>query len=201
MAVAAIVLYGVLMLVTFGLRVAIQLRLTGSTGLRGLSPDAGRLEQAAGVLFVLGGAMCVAAPILSLADVVGPIDALDGMAGHALGVALAAAGIAATFGAQLSMGASWRVGVDPAEQTDLVTEGPFGIVRNPIYSAMLPTVFGLLLMVPSALAIAGFALLLLGIELQVRLVEEPYLLQVHGDAYARYAARVGRFVPQLGLLH
>jgi protein-S-isoprenylcysteine O-methyltransferase Ste14 len=200
MAVAAIVLYGILVLITFGVRVAIQLRLTGSTGLHGLSPDAGRLEQAAGVLFVLGGAMCVAAPILSLINVVEPIDALDGIAGHAIGVALAAAGIAATFGAQLSMGASWRVGVDPAEHTALVTDGPFGIVRNPIYSAMLSTVFGLLLMVPSPLAVAGFALLLLGIELQVRLVEEPYLLQVHGDAYARYAARVGRFVPRLGLM-
>jgi protein-S-isoprenylcysteine O-methyltransferase Ste14 len=199
MAVAAIVLYAVLVLITFGVRVAIQLRLTGSTGLHGLSPDASRLEQAAGVLFALGGALCVAAPILSLADVVEPIDALDGAAGHAIGVVLAVAGIVATFGAQLSMGASWRVGVDPAEQTDLVTDGPFGIVRNPIYSAMLPTVFGLLLMVPTALAIAGFTLLLLGIELQVRLVEEPYLLRVHGDAYARYAAGVGRFVPGMGL--
>jgi protein-S-isoprenylcysteine O-methyltransferase Ste14 len=197
---AAIVLYAVLVLITFGVRVAIQLRLTGSTGLHGLPPDASRPEGAAGVLFVLGAAICVAAPILSLADVVGPIDALDGIAGHALGVALAVAGIAATFGAQLSMGASWRVGVDPEERTALVTDGPFALVRNPIYSAMLPTVFGLLLMVPSALAVAGFALLLLGIELQVRLVEEPYLLRVHGDAYARYAARVGRFVPGLGLM-
>jgi protein-S-isoprenylcysteine O-methyltransferase Ste14 len=200
MAIAAIVLYAVLVLLTFGVRVAIQLRLTGSTGLHGLSPDAGLHEQAAGVLFVLGGAICVAAPILSLADVVEPIDAVDGAAGHAIGVVLALAGITTTFGAQLSMGASWRVGVDPAEQTALVTDGPFGIVRNPIYSAMLPTVFGLLLMVPSALAVAGFALLLLAIELQVRLVEEPYLLQVHGDVYACYAARVGRFVPRLGLL-
>jgi protein-S-isoprenylcysteine O-methyltransferase Ste14 len=200
MAVAAIVLYAVLVLITFGVRVAIQLRLTGSTGLHGLSPDASRLEQAAGVLFVLGGAMCVAAPILALINVVDPMDALDGAAGQAIGVVLAVAGIVATFGAQLSMGASWRVGVDPAEQTTLVTDGPFGIVRNPIYSAMLPTVFGLLLMVPSALAITGFALLLLGIELQVRLVEEPYLLKVHGSAYSVYASRVGRFLPRLGLL-
>jgi protein-S-isoprenylcysteine O-methyltransferase Ste14 len=36
--------------------------------------------------------------------------------------------------------------------------------------------------------------------LQVRAVEEPYLLSVHGDAYATYAARVGRFVPGVGRL-
>jgi len=37
------------------------------------------------------------------------------------------------------------------------------------------------------------------IELQVRLVEEPYLTAKHGDSYRDYAARVGRFVPGVGL--
>src|SRR5262249_17477873 len=106
-----------------------------------------------------------------------------------------------TFGAQLAMGSSWRIGVDPEERTELVTDGPFELVRNPIYSAMLPTVFGLVLMVPSVVAISGFLALVVALEMQVRLVEEPYLLGVHGDAYATYAARVGRFVPRLGLLH
>jgi protein-S-isoprenylcysteine O-methyltransferase Ste14 len=38
-----------------------------------------------------------------------------------------------------SMGASWRIGVDPSERTDLVTGGAFALVRNPIFSAMLLT--------------------------------------------------------------
>ena len=33
------------------------------------------------------------------------------------------------------------------------------------------------------------------------MVEEPYLLKVHGSAYAEYAARVGRFLPGVGRLH
>jgi protein-S-isoprenylcysteine O-methyltransferase Ste14 len=41
-------------------------------------------------------------------------------------------------------------------------------------------------------------LLVVSTEAQVRLVEEPYLLGVHGDAYRAYAARVGRFSPGLG---
>ena len=40
----------------------------------------------------------------------------------------------------------------------------------------------------------------LGLELQVRSVEEPYLLRTHGDAYRAYASRVGRFVPGIGRL-
>lgn len=200
MAVAALVLYGISLAITFGVRVALQVRRTGSTGLHGLPPGAGALEWIAGGMFIGGLVMGGAAPILALLEVLEPIPVLDGTVGHALGLAMAVGGIAATFGAQLAMGDSWRVGVDPEERTELVTDGPFQLVRNPIYSAMLPTVFGLVLMVPSPLAIAAFITLLVGLELQVRRVEEPYLMQVHGDEYIAYAARVGRFIPGVGLL-
>jgi protein-S-isoprenylcysteine O-methyltransferase Ste14 len=39
---------------------------------------------------------------------------------------------------------------------------------------------------------------LAGMQVQVRAVEEPYLSLAHGEAYARYAARVGRFLPGVG---
>ncbi|MGH7486594.1 MAG: methyltransferase family protein [bacterium] len=200
MAAAALVLYGVSLTITFGVRVAIQLRRTGSTGLHGLPPDAGPLEWVAGGMFVAGLLMGGAAPILALLDLLEPIPALDGAFSNTVGLIVAIAGIGLTFAAQLAMGDSWRVGVDPEERTELVTNGPFRLVRNPIYSAMLPTVFGLALMVPSALAIAAIVTLFVALELQVRLVEEPYLQQVHGAEYVDYAARVGRFVPGVGLL-
>jgi protein-S-isoprenylcysteine O-methyltransferase Ste14 len=200
MATAALALYAILAAITFGVRVAVQLRRTGSTGLHGLPPGAGALEWVAGGLFVAGLATVALALVLAAAGALDPVAPLDGPAGHAAGVVLAVAGICLTFGAQLAMGDSWRVGVDPGEHTDLVTDGPFGHVRNPIYSAMLPTVLGLVLMVPSALAIAGLVVLFAGLEMQVRLVEEPYLLRAHGDAYVQYAAKVGRFVPGVGLV-
>ncbi len=201
MAVLALALYVVLVAITFGVRVAVQLRRTGSTGLHGLPPGAGAIEWAASGLFIAGLATIAVALVLAVAGAIEPIAAIDGPVGHALGVLLAVTGICLTFGAQLAMGDSWRVGVDPGERTELVTSGPFEHVRNPIYSAMLPKFLGLALMVPNAVAIAGFLILLAGLELQVRRVEEPYLLQVHGSAYAEYASRVGRFVPRLGLLH
>lgn len=199
MAAAALALYAILAAITFGVRVAVQLRRTGSTGLHGLPPGAGALEWIAGGLFVAGLAMVALALSLAAAGVLDPVRALDGPVGHTAGIVLGVAGICLTFGAQLAMGDSWRVGVDPEERTALVTDGPFRLVRNPIYSAMLPTVLGLVLMVPSALAIAGLVVLFAGLELQVRLVEEPYLLRTHGTEYATYAARVGRFVPGVGM--
>jgi len=200
MAAAALVLYGASLAITFGVRVALQIRRTGSTGLHGLPPDAGPLEWVAGGMFIAGLLMGGAAPILALLGILEPIPALDGTVGDVVGLILAIGGIALIFGAQLAMGDSWRVGVDPEERTDLVTEGPFRLVRNPIYSAMLPTVLGLVLMVPSVLAVAAIVILFVGLELQVRLVEEPYLFKAHGEEYASYAARVGRFVPSVGTL-
>jgi protein-S-isoprenylcysteine O-methyltransferase Ste14 len=116
------------------------------------------------------------------------------------GVAVAVVGIVATVAAQLAMGASWRVGVDPAERTSLVTSGPFALVRNPIFTATLVTFLGLTLAVPSLFSIIGLIVLVVGVELQVRPVEEPHLLDVHGAAYVQFAARTGRFLPGLGRL-
>ncbi len=200
MTATAIVLYGLSLALTFGVRIAVQLRRTGSTGVRGLPRDAGPLERFAGALFVASLAMGGAAPVLTLLGALEPVPALDHAPVQIAGLVLGVGGIGLTFGAQLAMGDAWRIGVDPEERTELVTDGPFGLVRNPIYSAMVPTVFGLVLMVPNALAIAAIACLVIALELQVRRVEEPHLLQVHGDAYAAYASHVGRFVPGIGLI-
>jgi protein-S-isoprenylcysteine O-methyltransferase Ste14 len=192
----AIALYLVYLGVAVGLRAWIQLRRTGSTGFKGISGSPGSLEWTAGVLFALAIAMGVAAPVLDVAGTIEPVVDSNGL--RAAGIALFASGLVAAFYAQVAMGESWRIGVDEGERTDLVTQGPFGLVRNPIFSAMLPASLGLALLVPNAVALVGFAALLVALEIQVRLVEEPYLLRTHGQAYSEYAARVGRFVPGFG---
>lgn len=198
MAALALALYGLWAVLALGLRAVVQLRRTGDTGFRGFHDTPGSAEWWAGILFAAAVMIGVLAPVADLAGWLEPLGLFDQPALQAVGVVLAALGVLATLAAQLAMGDSWRVGVDPTERTALVTGGPFAVVRNPIFSAMLTTAFGLALMVPNALAVAGAFGLLLGLELHVRVVEEPYLASVHGDAYARYTARVGRFLPGLG---
>jgi protein-S-isoprenylcysteine O-methyltransferase Ste14 len=200
LATLALILYGLYLGLAFGLRTLIQLRRTGSTGFHGLGGRPGSAEWIAGVGFTLALLLGAVAPVLALLNVVEPIAALDTAAAHIAGLTLALAGIGATFYAQVAMGTSWRIGVDPEERTELVTSGPFALVRNPIFAAMLPTALGLTLLVPSWVALAGLAGLVLALELQVRVIEEPYLLRAHGGAYADYAARVGRFFPSVGRL-
>ncbi|WP_434046844.1 MULTISPECIES: methyltransferase family protein [Sorangium] len=195
----ALILFLVYFALAFGWRSLRQLRATGSTGFRGISGAPGSMEWTGGVLFVLALVLAAVAPLAELAGWVAPLVE-PGAAVVGVGVATVLAGIAGTLWSQVAMGESWRIGVDAAERTRLVTRGPFTRVRNPIFSFMALTAAGMLLVVPDAIALASLLALVAAIELQVRFVEEPYLLRTHGDSYAEYCARVGRFVPGLGLL-
>jgi protein-S-isoprenylcysteine O-methyltransferase Ste14 len=191
-----------MLVVFFGLasvvRIAIQLRRTGKTGLIGLRKGAGPLEWLSVLLFVGGMAMAIVSLQLVLQDELDPIHALDVDVLHGFGIALAALGGLAVFGAQLGMGENWRIGVSDEQRTDLVTGGWFRICRNPIYTAMIVGWTGFALMVPTWLAFGAVVAIALGLELQVRVVEEPYLVRTHGDEYRGYASRVGRFLPGVG---
>jgi protein-S-isoprenylcysteine O-methyltransferase Ste14 len=197
LALALLALYGFL---AFGVRMLVQVRRKGSTGFKGMRDAGGSLERIGGLLFATAAALCVAGPVLQLAGVLDSVRALDGDAANIAGVVLAVLGIVLTAVAQLAMGDAWRIGVDPSEHTELVTRGPFSLVRNPIFAAMIPSFIGVALLAASIVTIAGAVLLALALELQTRFVEEPYLSVVHGERYAVYATRVGRFLPGIGRL-
>lgn len=196
----ALLFLGAYLLLAFGLRSVVMRMRTGTTGFRGISGAPGSTEWWGGVLFVVALGLGALAPVLDLVGTIEPLDALDGRIGHAAGVALFWAGLATTLVAQFAMGDSWRIGVDRAERTSLVTDGPFQAVRNPIFAGMIPTSIGIALLVPNIVGVAAVAALILALEIQTRLVEEPYLLQVHGREYGDYASRVGRFLPMVGRL-
>jgi protein-S-isoprenylcysteine O-methyltransferase Ste14 len=194
---ALFALYGLL---AFGLRMAVQLRRTGASGFTGLPGVALSAEWISGLLLVLAVVLCILGPALQLADALKPLAALDGDVAELLGAVLAAWGIVVTVVAQFAMGDAWRIGVDPSERTELVTGGPFALVRNPIYAAMIPAFAGIALLAANVATIAAAIIVLVALELHTRLIEEPYLLEVHGEQYASYAARVGRFLPGIGCL-
>lgn len=191
-------LYLAYLLVTFGVRAWLLYRRTGSTGFNGFTEQPGSAGWWGGVLFAVAVLTGLAAPIMQLLGLVGPVRALDHGPVFVAGIVVTLVGAGLTLAAQQAMGRSWRVGVDRDEITELVRSGLFALVRNPIFTAVILTAAGLTLVAPNPVAIAATIVLVVGIELQVRAVEEPYLLATHGDAYLDYARAVGRFVPGLG---
>lgn len=95
--------------------------------------------------------------------------------------------------AQAQMGASWRVGIDTAHQTELVSSGLFACSRNPIFLAVRISMLGLFLVAPNAVTLAILASGEVLVQVQVRL-EEKHLSAMHGAAYEDYCARVRRWL-------
>ena len=190
----ALVLLVVFGAVGFGWRTVVQVRRHGDTGWRlsRTGPD-----RIVGPALVLAFALLGAGPVVA---VVGEAPTAGGSAAGVVGVLLAVGAGVLTVAAQVQMGASWRIGVEAGERTELVTGGLFRHVRNPIFTGMVLFAVGLALLVPNLPTLAGALLAGVTIEGQVRLVEEPNLLAVHGQAYRRWAAATGRFVPGLGRL-
>jgi protein-S-isoprenylcysteine O-methyltransferase Ste14 len=195
-AATALLAYLIGLILAFGWRTLTQYRATGSTGYRGYSGRPGSLPWWGRVLFVGALILAPAAPILALTGTTRAL--LFHPAAALVGLTISVAGIAITVVAQRDMGTSWRIGVDPAEHTALVTNGLFARIRNPIFTGMLAVTAGLTAMVPTAVSLLALACLTAAVQIQVRAVEEPYLLTTHGPAYRTYAAGTGRFLPGLG---
>jgi protein-S-isoprenylcysteine O-methyltransferase Ste14 len=193
-------LYVAFVAVAFGWRTWLQYRRTKDYGLRALSSRVGSIEWI-GVLFLIGGVtLAGAAPLAELVGIVAQSGPRAGSWFGTVGLVLVLLGFTGTIVAQLQMGDSWRIGVEGNETTRLVMVGLFGRVRNPIFSGMLLAIAGLLLLVPNVLSAVALCSSFLGIEIQVRRVEEPYLTRVHGNRYLSYARKVGRFFPRIGCL-
>ncbi|MBW0088822.1 isoprenylcysteine carboxylmethyltransferase family protein [Pseudonocardia sp. KRD-184] len=197
---AALTLYVVGLLLAFGLRTWVQLRQNGTSGFRGITGRPGSVAWWGGVLFPIALLLGLAAPLLVILGVTPhwqwPAHPVVAGSGLALGVV----SLAVVLLAQHTMGASWRIGVDERERTELVTTGIFSRVRNPIFTGMAGVSAAAALMAPTPVAAVAVTALVAAVQIQVRIVEEPYLRLTHGQSYERYAATAGRFVPVLGRL-
>lgn len=122
-----------------------------------------------------------------------PLPAFDDPALQATAVVLLVGSTVWVAVAQMQMGDSWRIGIDPDARTELVGRGLFRWTRNPIFLGMRITLLGLFLATPNVLtiliAVVGDVL----IQVQVR-IEEEYLESVHGDAYLEYKRSVPRWL-------
>ena len=109
-------------------------------------------------------------------------------------VVIAAACLRASQLCWKTMGKSWRMGIDPAEQNPLILAGPYAYVRHPIYALSQTMMLSSIIAVPTPLMIAAGAMHVLLLQWEARR-EEAHLTRVHGSRYAEYCGRVNRFLP------
>ena len=123
---------------------------------------------------------------------------LCGPAGRFLGIGLISAGYAGTLWCYAAMGTAWRIGVNRAERTVLVTQGPFQFVRHPIYLCQIVMLIGVVVLLPTLVSIAILVIHTLFCLIKAA-DEENYLRTVLADPYRDYLSRTGGFIPKLRL--
>jgi protein-S-isoprenylcysteine O-methyltransferase Ste14 len=85
--------------------------------------------------------------------------------------------------------------IDPPKK--LVAEGPYAVVRNPMYWSVLFVMFGEALVFHSAMLAEWAAGFFVGVNLFVLLYEEPTLKNKFGEEYEQYCGRVPRWIPRI----
>jgi protein-S-isoprenylcysteine O-methyltransferase Ste14 len=126
-----------------------------------------------------------------------PASAAGEVALAVVAVALAFASSWWSFCAVQTLGKQWTYEARVIEGHELITHGPYAVVRNPIYLGM----FGL--MVATGLVFTTWWVLLLAVTVflignQVRIrAEENLLRETFGSQFDDYARRVPAFFPRL----
>ena len=110
-----------------------------------------------------------------------------------IGLGFLVASLVWTAIAQMQMGASWRIGIDEKNRTELVETGLFGFSRNPIFLGMRIALAGFFLTIPNAVTLLTYVLGDVLMQIQVRL-EEEHLRNLHGARYAEFCGRVRRWI-------
>jgi len=114
---------------------------------------------------------------------------------HAAGVMLCAGGIGVAIWARSHLGRNWGMPASVKEDPELVTCGPYRVVRHPIYAGVL------LAMIGSALVVGRSWLVPLGVFVvyfgYTARLEERTMARQFPDAYGRYRARTKMLVPYL----
>jgi protein-S-isoprenylcysteine O-methyltransferase Ste14 len=112
-------------------------------------------------------------------------------------IAIAIASEWLTFAAAMTLGKQWALVARVVEGHELVERGPYGLVRNPIYLAML----GMLIATGSAISywqalLAALVVFLFGNGIRIR-SEERLLREAFGSKFDDYARRVPAVFPRI----
>jgi protein-S-isoprenylcysteine O-methyltransferase Ste14 len=110
------------------------------------------------------------------------------------GVIIVAAGLGFTVWARIHLGRNWSGTVTLKEGHELIVTGPYRFVRHPIYSGLLLAFVGSAIARGEWRGVAAVALAFAALWGKLKL-EERWLGEAFGEAYARYRAEVAALIP------
>ena len=113
-----------------------------------------------------------------------------------LAIAFTVASVWFCFAAARALGRQWALMARVIEGHELISQGPYAVVRNPIYLAMLGMLVATGLVVSRWPALVGAAIVFAaGTAIRIR-AEENLLREAFGPKFDDYARRVPAFLPR-----
>ncbi|HTY12168.1 MAG TPA: isoprenylcysteine carboxylmethyltransferase family protein [Bacteroidota bacterium] len=112
-----------------------------------------------------------------------------------VGIVLCAAGISFSIWSRKTLGKNWSGPAAIKKDHELIRNGPYNIVRNPIYLGSLVSLTGSAMTTGELRGLLGVVLVLF--SLLKKIDEEELLLQEHFAEFPEYSLRVKRLIPFL----
>ena len=123
-----------------------------------------------------------------------PFPFLPNSVGYLLGATLIVAGLAIIFVARLKMSKA-ETNIEPWKPTTaILSNGIYGLSRNPVYVAMVIIYIGVVALFNSFWILPPLILVLLVMHFGVILREEKYLVRKFGEEYLNYKKTVRRWL-------
>jgi protein-S-isoprenylcysteine O-methyltransferase Ste14 len=112
-----------------------------------------------------------------------------------LGLVLTAGGLIFAVWARIALGANWSGTVTIKSGHNLIRRGPYKRICHPIYTGILISFLGTVLLLGEVRAFFGFALVLLALYRKAKR-EERFLSEEFGEGFAEHAKHTGMFLPR-----
>ena len=113
-----------------------------------------------------------------------------------IGAAVTASGLLFSIWARAYLGRNWSREVTIKKDHELITGGPYSVVRHPIYTGLLVGLLGCALALGEWRGLVAVGLVFITLLRKLRL-EERWLHEQFGESYANYSKQVSALVPFL----
>ena len=113
-----------------------------------------------------------------------------------LGAALTVGGLLFAVWAREHLGRNWSRSVTIKQDHELITTGPYAVLRHPIYTGILAGFLGLAIAISQVRGFVVFVLIFLVFWVKLSM-EEQWMRSQFGETYATYVRRTAALVPYL----
>jgi len=113
-----------------------------------------------------------------------------------IGAAVTVAGLLFAVWARQHLGSNWSRAVTIKQGHELITSGPYAVVRHPIYTGILTGFLGTAIALSQVRGFIAFAVVFLALRAKFRM-EEEWMRSQFGETYAAYAHKTAALVPYL----